>query len=84
MSALTIFACLCFFLPFYLFIGLCWLRFNPEVVRLIRLNARDEVVLLIAAMFMAILWPVWSIYIGTAYVRGMLRIICEQRAVKPR
>jgi hypothetical protein len=47
-------------------------------VRIIRRTANNDIVFLVASMAMAILWPVWSIYIGIAYIRGMLRITREQ------
>jgi hypothetical protein len=78
MNTVALFAGLSFFLPFYLVIGLFWLRCNPEVVRIIRRTANNDIVFLVASMAMAILWPVWSIYIGIAYIRGMLRITREQ------
>ncbi|SAK59390.1 hypothetical protein AWB81_01836 [Caballeronia arationis] len=82
MNTLAIFAGFALFLPFYFLVGLFWLRCNPEVVRIIRRTAGSDLVFTISSLVLAILWPVWSIYIGMAYIRGMLRIIREQRAVK--
>jgi hypothetical protein len=82
MNTVAIFAGLSFFLPFYLVLGLFWLRSNPEVVRIIRRTANNDIVFLISSMAMAILWPVWSIYIGLAYIRGILRVTREQCAAR--